>query len=100
MGLWQKRFHSWVATVSLFIVVVLAHTSNWSRDRVLLPSMHTLWGRIGGAEASAPAQLEAQCVPILQSLGLKGHVLGRDVRAMCGGIPRLLTETQEGQKLT
>lgn len=44
LGLWQKKLHSRVATVSLFTVTVLAQMSNWSRDRVLLPSMHTLQG--------------------------------------------------------
>lgn len=55
LGLWQKRLQSWVPTVSLSTTVVLAQTSNWSRDSVLLPSIHTLWD-MGEVKASAAAQ--------------------------------------------
>lgn len=74
--LWQKRLHSCVATVSLSTTAVLAQISNWSRDRVLLPSMQTLWG---WGEHQHLLSQRPQPIYTLRPLGLgiKNHLLGR-----------------------
>lgn len=44
---WQKSNQSFDATVMLSLTMVLAQTSNWSLDRVLLPNMQILEGKHG-----------------------------------------------------
>lgn len=43
--LWQKSCQSLEGTVMLSLTMVLAQTSNWSLDKVLLPNMQILEGK-------------------------------------------------------